>query len=73
MDQARHSLAVTKFYVATVLEFGFDHPIYITEEVEGLINLSISLMSGNPGNFTVVLTIAVNDTSATATGMHSHR
>ena len=47
------------------LVFGFDSGRYEVREESGLASPAISMVNGNPGNFTVRLTVATDDTSAT--------
>ena len=50
------------------LEFFFDPAIiYVVEEMEDLVNLTVTL-NGDPGNFSVLVGISSRDMSSTATG-----
>ena len=49
--------------------FGFDPAIYVYEEDVGTGSLSVSLMEGNLGEFTLILIAATDDTSTAATSL----
>ena len=51
------------------LLFGFDNDAYVIGEDMGPAMPSASLISGDPGNFEVRLTVATNDSSTIATAL----
>ena len=53
----------------TELVFGFDPAIYEYEEDVGTGSLSVSLMEGNLGEFTLILIAATDDNSTAATAL----
>ena len=57
-----------------VIVFGFAPDVYNVNEDQGSQNLTVTLMSGNPGDFFFSLTAATNASStiATATGKYMY-
>ena len=67
-------IAPVLFYGIIVLIFGFDPAKFETDEDSGAVSLSVSLLDGELGAFTVTLTAATedNNTMATAIGIINH-
>jgi hypothetical protein len=58
-------------YLLPVLEFSFDPAEYEFSESDGEVSLNVSMVFGNLGDSTIMVTTATDDdsTTATATGM----
>ena len=52
------------FFVTAELEFGFDVALSYVEETDAWLNLSVCLVNGNLGEFTVTLTVATAEATA---------
>ena len=57
------------FFSLSALVFGFFPDSYNVNEDAGSLFLTVTLMSGNPGDFLIILTVATDSSAvATATG-----